>query len=550
MTYDLTSLELAGFQVFENLIHIPLRRLTFLFGPNSAGKSSVEDALQICSELLKNNSFDTFPHGRFERLRRHWRRKGNEITDYSETLRIHLSCLIQTDIRGVLIGTLSNDLDLVFASHKNHNNFKSHEIQLKYSFIMIDPNENVPIFDSPIIDRNIELLIDNEPIIKFEEEYTIGINFEHPILLGIKKNIELFTMAREFPTFFEFQESWLYLNIPFRIDGNKRVDASCYANLRENVQIQNIVLFEEAFTYFIEYFNCIFPTVFANTHITIPVVPASRKIPTPEDLTFLISSDSYPFLGESSPLSDFGIKSSGDPQYEKLAWSFASKLFPLRDVDGEIIHNPEDEQIVANHVNQMLSEYLFHEKGYQIEMDYRWVLEKFTSQDLTDGTLDKSNIDQFIGFVRLFLVDPLGRNYSFSEVGSGLGYVLPVLCGLSSDITLLQQPELHLHPALQSSLGDVFIDSTRNAKNQLVIETHSEHILLRILRRIKQTSQAKVPPELFIEPDEVSILYFDPSPNDETTVTQLRISSDGDFLDRWPRGFFAERDKDLFDDDE
>ena len=50
-----------------------------------------------------------------------------------------------------------------------------------------------------------------------------------------------------------------------------------------------------------------------------------------------------------------------------------------------------------------------------------------------------------------------------------------------------------------------------------------------------------------VEPDDVSVLYFDPQPNGTTKVKRLRVSADGDFLDRWPRGFFTERDEDLFD---
>jgi predicted ATPase len=124
-------------------------------------------------------------------------------------------------------------------------------------------------------------------------------------------------------------------------------------------------------------------------------------------------------------------------------------------------------------------------------------------------------------------------------------------------MAMLQQPELHLHPALQAALGDVLIESSHIAQGKniiikrLIVETHSEHLLLRILRRIRQT-QEKIGylPELSIEADDVSVLYFDPRPDDTTHVTRMRISPEGEFMDRWPRGFFAERDKELFDDDE
>ena len=50
-----------------------------------------------------------------------------------------------------------------------------------------------------------------------------------------------------------------------------------------------------------------------------------------------------------------------------------------------------------------------------------------------------------------------------------------------------------------------------------------------------------------LKPEDVAVVYFDPSPEGVTTVKHLRISEDGEFLDRWPRGFFTERDGELFD---
>ena len=152
--------------------------------------------------------------------------------------------------------------------------------------------------------------------------------------------------------------------------------------------------------------------------------------------------------------------------------------------------------------------------------------------------------------LRLFLVDARGRRFNFDQVGSGLGYVLPVLAVLfgSGNGVLVQQPELHLHPALQASLGDIFIETHHGNSHPIIVETHSEHLLLRILKRIRQTHQKwPLDAELQVRSSDITVLYFDPTPNGVTSVKQLRISEDGEFMDRWPRGFFAERDQELFD---
>ena len=80
-----------------------------------------------------------------------------------------------------------------------------------------------------------------------------------------------------------------------------------------------------------------------------------------------------------------------------------------------------------------------------------------------------------------------------------------------------------------------------------LIESHSENLILRILRRIRETTEGRVKEKsLRITPDEVAVLYFDPQSDGTTKVKQLRISRDGDFIDRWPAGFFEERSRELF----
>jgi AAA15 family ATPase/GTPase len=146
-----------------------------------------------------------------------------------------------------------------------------------------------------------------------------------------------------------------------------------------------------------------------------------------------------------------------------------------------------------------------------------------------------------------FIEDLKGRAFSFSEVGSGLSYIAPVLTNLFfSPLSLIQQPELHLHPLAQCGLGDVLIASANN-QNYSLVETHSEHLLLRILRRIRESAVNKCPNKLAIDCNDVKVYYFNPSNDGFTEVKKLRIDRFGEFQDRWPKGFFTERDAELFD---
>ena len=150
-----------------------------------------------------------------------------------------------------------------------------------------------------------------------------------------------------------------------------------------------------------------------------------------------------------------------------------------------------------------------------------------------------------------YLVDNYQRELDIEDVGSGIGYVLPVLASLvHDDISLIQQPELHLHPRLQSQLGEAIVKSVENKKDYrafTLIETHSEHVLLRVMRLIRQSESRKNDSKNPLTYDRVSVLYFEPLPSGETQVKRLRLAPDGQLIDRWPGGFFNERFTDIFD---
>jgi len=139
---------------------------------------------------------------------------------------------------------------------------------------------------------------------------------------------------------------------------------------------------------------------------------------------------------------------------------------------------------------------------------------------------------------------------SHRDVGIGISQVLPVLVtayGSSGKILAMEQPEIHLHPALQAELADVFISSALGEqKNTFVLETHSEHLILRILRRIREASQGELPAGMIgVKPDDVAVLYVTPT-KDGARITEIPILPDGEFGTQWPQGFFPERAEELF----
>lgn len=134
-----------------------------------------------------------------------------------------------------------------------------------------------------------------------------------------------------------------------------------------------------------------------------------------------------------------------------------------------------------------------------------------------------------------------GVKVSPADVGYGVSQVLPIVaqCLRFSDrVICIEQPELHLHPRLQGNLAELLVEATKasGAGNQIIAETHSEHILLRIQRLIRQEQ---------LLPQDVSVLYVDQDERGAASVQRVRLGDQGEFLDPWPTGFFDDSLEDV-----
>ena len=151
---------------------------------------------------------------------------------------------------------------------------------------------------------------------------------------------------------------------------------------------------------------------------------------------------------------------------------------------------------------------------------------------------------------RIELLDPeSGNPFQPRDVGIGISQVLPVVVAAlepSAALVAIEQPELHIHPAVQVGLGDLFIKGAKEHGINFLVETHSEHLILRLLRRIRETTESEVPPgAIGIEPTEVAVIYVQ-STESGVELVPLPIDETGEFTTRWPKGFFDERAEELF----
>lgn len=161
---------------------------------------------------------------------------------------------------------------------------------------------------------------------------------------------------------------------------------------------------------------------------------------------------------------------------------------------------------------------------------------------------------------KLFLVKSgVAKLCDAQDLGEGITQVVPVIAACvrgSSEkcLVAIEQPELHLHPSVAAKLGDLLVSSmlqegdwdTESTQSQSLIETHSEHLILRILRRVRQTTHDELPEHIPpVKPDDVCVMWVD-NMRGGTTFQRLRIDDQGEFIDRWPQGFFSERAEELF----
>jgi predicted ATPase len=141
-----------------------------------------------------------------------------------------------------------------------------------------------------------------------------------------------------------------------------------------------------------------------------------------------------------------------------------------------------------------------------------------------------------------------------ADIGVGVSQVIPVVVGAIAStadagrcsIFAVEQPELHVHPRIQCNLGDVFAGEAGKSDGRVfLIETHSEHLILRLLRRIRETTENELPPgKPALTPEQVAVYFVEGGP-DGMKVTEIPVAPDGDFTKQWPQGFFPERVEEL-----
>jgi predicted ATPase len=148
------------------------------------------------------------------------------------------------------------------------------------------------------------------------------------------------------------------------------------------------------------------------------------------------------------------------------------------------------------------------------------------------------SVNELSGVINQVKVNSLGIKLDLTDVGFGVSQILPIIVEClrmaEGETIILEQPEIHLHPSLQSKLADFFICMAKSGKN-LVVETHSEHFINRLCLRIAQEESNDTR-------NLINILFVSCDEENKSSIAKpIEINKYGE-IENWPVGFFDEND--------
>ena len=562
----MTVLTLENFRSFKGRHEINFSPITLLFGPNSVGKSSIIKALKKFNNLsigdIYNGESSVFVQLNYD----------NEIIDFS--------CKEFTESEDIQLLNIINEKDWAFDFFKNYQlNAKSFFI--KNGFSVSPQGEEVLEIQSKQFGINncwlFEYSLDWDkycPENNSEVNY-IKLNLDHPIFednpfLKLHAPRESFkTLQKCFERLMgrDLVNAILYLSDIFDEKGlhfEKERNLYSLINIIES-QLENkydenykrIHKCMPALLWILKSILKPMPDLDDIVHVG-PLRNVPGKVNSIVNLPYNpmggisnhLRNDQY--TGETAWKSIFRYS-----QWNDLAGNTPSSLYGKRD-DGELGKNISDWLINRFNI------------PYEIQFHVRYVFTTDSEEKVKklheNGITRRDLLPEYAQIV--FKNIQNGSVTPAEDIGVGISQLTPVIFNaIESKSFFVEQPELHIHPKMQTVLGDLFIfeglyeksfdDSSikvsvenpnglkkeyfykrksSNDQSQMIIETHSEHLLLRLLKRLR---------EEIITPEDICIYYFE-NKSGKTQTTRIHVDKNGDFTTPWPEGFFEERLEELF----
>lgn len=523
------SFSLSNFKAIEEEQQIPIRPITLLFGPNSGGKSSVIQGLIFANEVFRTGNLDvsitqlggsSIDLGGFRQYihKRELDRifelsiclSGDEYDPDEEPL-VYLSDLESVSVR-LAIGTplnyngkpLQNGIPTIFSLTVEGNGKRLFRLKpLPEGTYCLDEIylENFLDLDGFSIGLSYELLDEISREIKSENAMRLAIQILTKITTSLTTIDRGNILPKELNTKYISDEGLQYIVLDMLNSGemaDRMHSSDALGSVRE--------------------LSDKFKEQYDNLHYQLRLLLHSTNTHLGELL------DRLEYLGplRSYPSRDLVSKENLDPNWFAgggYAWDTVRKNADVRDK-----------------LNTWLGE------SDKLKTSYEFIPRKLQPVD---------QVDYYQTIQRLSLIDKrTGAEVTHRDVGIGISQVLPVLVSAyasAEKIIAMEQPEIHLHPALQAELADVFIESAIGKnQNTFILETHSEHLLLRMMRRMRETANGtQQNPALRLTPEDIVVLYVEPV-GSRSIVREMPLNEYGELMKAWPGGFFEEGLQEVF----
>jgi len=568
----LTKIGIGNFKAFADLQSIPIRPLTLIYGANSAGKSSIIHALVLMNQALKDGKLnihrtevggDSVDLGGF----------GQYVHRRNTDARVSWSTEISTEhLTGRLADLLAKvkhlELSLQFGVTKK-------EVERKVSYFDRETNEVVETTRS-------ELITTGDPTVL---TYTISADGED--LFNISKrpsgHFKLDRINVDHKVFSSIVQAIVVMGTTSEVTTDQDVEYvnEIISDLISDLKIKQGKLLPEGFDLSQSSSEGDAPFFALGKGSREKDLKLAAKTYLPRLFNEIVSGlaglmqqglGELQYLGplRSLPPRHIAFSQHHDPNWKAgggYAWDIVRQIADVREIVNEWLSAP----------NRLQTPYKLDVRNLLTLEDvgdaYQEVIQKIEdelameSSDPTAGTpegepimdlfgelyaaLGRINDESYSDIQELTLYDErTGTLVSHRDVGIGVSQVLPVLVSAyasAKKIIAIEQPEIHLHPALQADLGDVFIHSALGElNNRFLLESHSEHLLLRVMRRMRETAEGKLPegiPE--VKPSDVAVLFVQPK-GKTSVIRHLELAEDGSLLDPWPGGFFEEGFRERF----
>lgn len=555
----LTRICIENFKGIGSEVQVDLKPITLLFGANSVGKSTIMQALQYMREVLERNNANpdrTLQGGNFVDLGGF-----RNLVHLRDTTR-HISIQVELSLGGKGLPDLvpeafddwQTDDSKVWAFynllHETRNRVESVSVKLVVAWSHLRDKTVVVGYQ---VGANGQWLAEINAT-DDGRDVSISINEINPIFMRLfsqkkmDKNLEYF--------------SWLNADAVASGRAEAPENETTYTiwpHIIETVTNAGMEKTGEGLREWLSGFDSALPRLGELLHIPAPDVTGAENVYIAREFTAFISSL---IVGPGLLVRD---------ELRKMRYVGPIRHVPARDFDASLTKDEAGwadglagwealltgQQSLVDDVSRWMADEDKLNTSYAIER--RWVrevraewLDWIGSEELTperQWMLHKA-MEALPVKPRIGLIDTRsGLEMQSRDVGIGISQVLPVVVAAlepSASLVTIEQPELHIHPSVQVGLGDLLIYSILRYGMNFLIETHSEHLILRLLRRIRETSEGRVPsgfPPVF--PEMIGVYYVGRGENG-VQITSLPVDKTGEFTESWPKGFFDERAGELF----